>query len=315
MVSGKSCYKLAVHITSSLWYIHSMTGCLLESSMMVSHLMPSMSQMKSNKDVCLPWHCSAYCLQLCYWMHFQTMRTPSNYAPTLMGICLILRRLQTWTKMKITSAHDLLFTCNCALNVSSEAGLQQSMNKLSSVCNAFGLTISTQKVQVMCHPAPHTMWSNPRITVKGNALEVMDKFTYLRSVLHKNVTIDYEVNNRLAKASTTFSRLSKNAWECEGLSAHTKHKVYKAVVPSTFLYSCKTWTMYSRHVKKLNWFHPNCLRRLLHNCWWHRVPDTEVLNCAELLSTHTYLCKAQLHWGGHVLRMDDVHLPKHLPFG
>ena len=89
MVSGKSCQSLAIHLSSSPWYIHSIMGCLHESSTMASHLMPSLSQMESNKDVCWPQHCSAYCLLLCYWMHFQTMRTPSNYASTLMGICSI----------------------------------------------------------------------------------------------------------------------------------------------------------------------------------------------------------------------------------
>ena len=167
----------------------------------------------------------------------------------------------------------------------------------------------------MCQPAPCTMQPNPRITVKENTLEVVDKFTYLRSVLSKNVTIDDKVNNRHAKSSATFSRLSKNIWEHEGLSAHTKLKVYKAVVLLILLYACETWTVYSMHVKKLNWFHLNCLHRLLHTHQWHRVPDNEVFNHAELLSIHTYLHKAQLHWAGHVLRMDDECLPKHLLFG
>ena len=167
-----------------------------------------------------------------------------------------LRRLQAQTKVKITSVRDLLFADDCALNANSEAGLQQSMNRFSSACDAFALTISTQKMQVMCQPAPHTVWTNPRITVKGNALEVVDRFTYLGSVLCKNVTID--------DASATFGRLSKNVWDHEGLSAHTKLKGYKAVVLSTLLYACETWTMYSRHVKKLNQFHLNCLHRLLH---------------------------------------------------
>ena len=60
-----------------------------------------------------------------------------------------LRRLQAQTKVKITSACDLLFADDCALNASSKAGLQHSMNKFLSACNAFGLTISTQKMQVM----------------------------------------------------------------------------------------------------------------------------------------------------------------------
>ena len=171
-----------------------------------------------------------------------------------------------------------------------------------------------RKIQVMCQPGPHTWWPNPRITVKGNALEVVDMFTYLGNVLSKSVTLENEVNNRLAKTSATFGRLRKNVWDHEGLSAHTRHKVDKAVVLWTLLYACKTWTVYSRHVKKLNWFHLNCLCRLLHIHWWHRVHNTEVLNHPELSSIHTYLCKAQLYWAGHVLRMDDEHLPKCLLF-
>ena len=68
-----------------------------------------------------------------------------------------LRRLQAQTKVKITSAGDRLFANDCALNANSEAGLQQSMNKFLSVCSTFGLTITTQKMQVMCQPAPHTI--------------------------------------------------------------------------------------------------------------------------------------------------------------
>ena len=78
--------------------------------------------------------------------------------------------------------------------------------------------------------------------MKGNTPEVVDKFTYLRG-LFKNVTIDNEVNNRLAKASATFGRLSKNVWDWEGLSAHTRLNVYKDVVLSTPLCACETSTV------------------------------------------------------------------------
>ena len=53
------------------------------------------------------------------------------------------------------------------------------------------------------------------------------------------------------------------------------------------MYACETWTVYSRHAKKLNRLHLNYLRRLLHIFWQDKVPDTEVLNCTELPSVHT----------------------------
>ena len=92
-------------------------------------------------------------------------------------------------------------------------------------------------------------------------------------------------------------------------------KVYHAVVLTTLLYACETWTVYSRHAKQLNHFHMSCLRRLLNVKWQDRIPDTEVLERAGIPSIHTLLEKAQARWAGHVARMPDGRLPKQLLYG
>ena len=77
------------------------------------------------------------------------------------GKLLNLRRLQAKSKVKETTVRDLLFADDCALNASSEPEMQQSMNKFSSACDSFGLTISTKKTEVMFQPAPrkHLHWA------------------------------------------------------------------------------------------------------------------------------------------------------------
>ena len=95
----------------------------------------------------------------------------------------------------------------------------------------------------------------------------------------------------------------------------TKLKVYCAVVLTTLLHACETWTVYKRHAKQLNHFHMNCLRRLLRIKWQDKIPDSEVLRRASILSIHTLLQKAQLRWAGHVVRMPDSRLPKQLLYG
>ena len=65
-----------------------------------------------------------------------------------------LRRLHAKSKVKMCCVRDLLFADYCALNACSEPEMQQSMDKFSSACNAFGLTISTKKTEVMYQPAP-----------------------------------------------------------------------------------------------------------------------------------------------------------------
>ena len=108
---------------------------------------------------------------------------------------------------------DLLFANDCALNASSEDEMQRNMDKVSSVCDAFGLTISTKKTEVMFQPAPHTNYSDTTIIVKSQMLQTVEKFTYLDSTLSRNVLIDDEVDAVFAKASRAFGKLLKNMWE------------------------------------------------------------------------------------------------------
>ena len=124
--------------------------------------------------------------------------------------------------------------------------MQHEMNCLSEACNNFGLTISTKKTEVLYQPAPGKPYHEPDITVNGQKLQAVDKFTYLGSTLSRAVNIDAEINNRVAKASAAFGRLRENVWERRGLSLTTKLKVYRAVVLTTLLYACETWTVYSR---------------------------------------------------------------------
>ena len=79
---------------------------------------------------------------------------------------------------------------------------------------------------------------------------------------------------------------------------------------STLLYTCKTWTVYQRHAKRLTHFHTSYLRKLLKIKWQDRIPDTEVLKSAGMQIVHTLLKLAQLRWTGQVTRKPEERLPK-----
>ena len=92
-------------------------------------------------------------------------------------------------------------------------------------------------------------------------------------------------------------------------------KVYKAVVLITLLYGCEAWTVYRRHEKQLQKFHTRCFCRILNISWNDFVPDTEVLERANLPSVITMMRKAQIRWAGHVSRMADSRIPEQLFYG
>ena len=151
--------------------------------------------------------------------------------------------------------------------------------------------------------------------MKGQRLQAVDNFTYLGSTFSYRINIDDEIKNRIAKASSAFGKLRKKVWERRGISQSTRVKVYKTVVFTTLLYGCEAWTVYRRHEKQLQQFHTRCLRRIFTIRWNDFVPDTEVLERANLPSVITMMHKAQIQWAGPVARMADSRIPKQLFYG
>ena len=226
-----------------------------------------------------------------------------------------LKRLQAKTKTRIESIRDFLFADGCALIVSTEADMQHSVNLFSVACTNFGLTISTKKTEVLHQPISSSDQNKPSISVNGQKLSNVNRFTYLGSTLSQEVHIDDEINTRIARASSSFGRLQTTVWNRRGIKPLTKIKVYTAAILPILLYACETWTVYSRHEKRLNHFHMTCLRKILKIKWQDRIPDTEVLQQTNMPSIFTLLRKAQLRWAGHVVRMSEERLPKKIFFG
>ncbi|XP_076445908.1 uncharacterized protein LOC143283548 [Babylonia areolata] len=85
--------------------------------------------------------------------------------------------------------------------------------------------------------------------------------------------------------------------------------MYMAVVFSSLLYGCETWTLYRRHIKQLEQFHMRSLGMIMGICRQDKVTIQEVLDKAGFTSIESLLLKAQLRWTGHVIRIDDSCIP------
>ena len=225
-----------------------------------------------------------------------------------------LRRLRAKTKTCEALITDLLYADDCALVAHSEGALQELADRLSAAATKFGLTISLSKTEVMLQPAPNSNISDPAICINGTQLKTVSEFTYLGSCISNTAELESEINSRLAKASASFGRLQSRVWKERGLSFQTKINVYKAVVLSSLLYGCETWTLYRKHIKRLDQFHMRCLRRILKVSWQDHISNTEILQRSRLFGIEAYIMQCQLRWAGHVARMSDERIPKQLLF-
>lgn len=222
-----------------------------------------------------------------------------------------ISRLKAKSKTRKVLIRDMLFADDAALAAHSEEQLQSLMNRFSSACDLFSLTISLKKTQVMSQGTPIP----PVINVKDHQLEVVGQFTYLGSTTTDNLSLDVELGKRIGKAASTLSQLSKKVWENRQLTSNTKIAVYKACVISTLLYGSESWTTYATQERKLQVFHLRCLRRVLGISWQDKVTNNEVLDRAGIPSMYTLLRQRRLRWLGHVRRMEDGRIPKDLLYG
>jgi hypothetical protein len=122
--------------------------------------------------------------------------------------------------------------------------------------------------------------------------------------------IDDEITSRIGKASVAFGKLQRRLWNSHAIKLSTKIAVYRAVVITTLLYGCETWTVYRRHIKRLAKFHLRCLRKITNTKWQDQVPNTGVLEKCHITGIEAFVIAAQLRWSGHVARMDNTRIPK-----
>ena len=147
-----------------------------------------------------------------------------------------LRRLQAKSKMQTEVLDEFLCAVDIAKGAPTEEKMQKGVDQVFDSCDSYDLTISIKKTEVVYQPAPGKPYKETTITVKGQRLQVVDKFTYLGSTLSRVVHIDDEVNVRIAKASAAFGRLHGSIWNRSGMRLDTKLKVYRSVV---LLYACE----------------------------------------------------------------------------
>ena len=91
-----------------------------------------------------------------------------------------LRRLQAKSKVQTEVLHEFLFADAMAKGAPTNEKMQKGVDQVSDSCDSYDLTISIKKTEVVYHqPAAGKPYKEPTITVKGQRLQVVDKFSNL----------------------------------------------------------------------------------------------------------------------------------------
>ena len=231
------------------------------------------------------------------------------------GSLFDLRRLNAKTKSLQSLLQEVLFADNSALVAHTESDLQLMLDRFSRASKLFGLTVNLGKTKVLHQPAPNNHFPAPNIIIDDTPLANVEHFKYFGSTISCDGSLDKEIASRISKASQALGRLRNRMLNQHNIRLSTKMKVYNALVLPSLLYGCETWTLYRRHVKKLESSHMRTLRSILEINWQDRITNFEVLDRTNSASIESMLIKAQLRWVGHVICMEEFRMKRGLMYG
>ena len=231
------------------------------------------------------------------------------------GSVFNLRRLQCPTKTSEDLITELQYADDCMLVAHSPDELQEALECLSSVYRDLGLVVNTNKTEVMFQWSGERPLVDPAMKIGEAELRTVTQFTYLGSILSTDCTADAEINQRINNASASFGLIRKRVITNHNLRIATKVAVYRAICLSVLLYASETFTLYRRHLRQLESFHMQCLRKILKLTWQDKVSYVDILQRTGMVSAECLLLRNGLRWTGHVLRMPDSRMPKQVLYG
>ena len=149
------------------------------------------------------------------------------------------------------------------------------------------------------------------------AMEVVDRFPYLGDIVSRDGDDAAAVDARVESGGKAFGALRACIFASTSISNKAKKAVYEAIVLSTFLYGCETWSLTEELYRRLRCMHAHHLRAMCRvsrsQAWEHHISTQELGQRLGLDSIEFYIARRQLRWLGHVSRMPyETRLPRRL---
>lgn len=203
---------------------------------------------------------------------------------------------------------DLDFADDVVLLAEILSTLVGSLEALSRAAEPLGLKVSWAKTKIQAFD--EVLQGVESVAVCSENVEIVNRFTYLGSVIHSDGGSDLDVERRLGMAYTAMESLNNSVWRCRNLSRRIKVRVFETLVLPVLFYGAETWTLVSRTSARINSFLTKSLRRILGYRWDDFVSNHRVLQEANLRLGTCMIRERQMRLFGHVARFpaaDPVH--------
>ena len=133
------------------------------------------------------------------------------------------------------------------------------------VCEAFSLTVSEAKTEIMCLRTNGMLESTARFSVEaaGQVYNQTNEFVYLGVNGNHNVNLSIEVNRRIRNGWCNFMKYILQLYDRPSAPLELKIRMLRAEVLETMLYGCVRWSPRACHNDTLRRAHHSFLIRCI----------------------------------------------------
>jgi len=202
---------------------------------------------------------------------------------------------------------DLMAGANCVFDVFGKFGLK---------CHV-GTGNKKSKTEAMFFPsctAEHLKADTSDFIMGNGIVHFTEQFKYLGTVLDITLSDEADVDARIKAAGAAFGALQKSVFGTKNVPLKSKRAAFESIVLGILLHGSESWVLTMKLKARLDSFYNRCIRRMCGlNRWmtWNFKISQRNLEkrigvrpLQETIRTH------QLRWAGHVMRMDELRLPR-----
>jgi hypothetical protein len=210
-----------------------------------------------------------------------------------------------------TVINNLRFSDDIDLLSDNHFSLQEHIDQLTKMAEEAGLMVNIKKTKTMVFGEKNI---DQQMEINGEHIENVEEFEYLGSLITWDNNCSKEIRRRINKATGAMASL-KHMWNTKKLKVESKIKLLTTCVFSVLLYASETWTLKEADKQKLLAFEMRCYRRILKIHWKDMVRNIDIRKQLGAYETIIdVIKKRKLRLFGHICRMDNSRLLKHVVF-
>ncbi|XP_014294694.1 uncharacterized protein [Halyomorpha halys] len=156
-------------------------------------------------------------------------------------------------------AQVMVFTDEIVLIADNKENLHQAGTEWEAELERKGMTFNVRKSKLMQIGLEQ---ENIEILCKGEPIEMVDKYTYLGTVISRNGKVDQEISNRIKKANAIYYHLCNTVVGKREVEKNVKVHIFKAIYLPTLLYGSESWVPLDKHLSRVTRMEMRYLRRV-----------------------------------------------------